>query len=147
MRSNGLPSIRISTLPVLNLDLHEGKNAWILCAEDGCGRWVEVHRGLVQVHRTEGVACRGSRQHLIFDLTPGQYATARTTALHAKRLVAAKASRLVDASTRRATAVRTLVYPPLAPAVAYLGRDRTASPAQTAGWSRAQAARFIPTAR
>ena len=76
-------SIRISTLPALSVDLHEGKNAWIVCCD--CNRWVEVSRGLVQVHRVDGVRCSGSRQHITFDLTPAQHERNRAAAQHAAR--------------------------------------------------------------
>jgi hypothetical protein len=52
---------------------------------------VEVHRGLVQVHRIDGVRCEGSRRHVTFDLSPAQhalrYATAQRTQLRTRRTV------------------------------------------------------------
>lgn len=91
MLATARPSLAISTLSSLHLDLHEGKNAWIVCPDEGCGRWVEVHRGLVQVHRIDGVRCEGSRRHVTFDLSPAQharrYAAAKRTLVPARRTV------------------------------------------------------------
>jgi hypothetical protein len=91
MRATDRPSLAISTLSPLHLDLHEGKNAWIVCPDEGCGQWVEVHRGLVQVHRHEGVRCAGSKRHVAFDLSPAQharrYAAAQRTQLPVRRTV------------------------------------------------------------
>lgn len=91
MRASACPSLAISTLSPLHLDLHEGKNAWIVCPDEGCGRWVEVHRGLVQVHRIDGARCEGSRRHVTFDLSPAQhalrYAAAQRTQLRTRRTV------------------------------------------------------------
>lgn len=91
MLATAQPSLAISTLSPLHLDLHEGKNAWIVCPDEGCGRWVEVHRGLVAVHRIDGVRCEGSRRHVTFDLSPAQharrYAAAKRTLIPARRTV------------------------------------------------------------
>lgn len=85
MLSNGRPSIRISTLPTMSVDLGEGRHAWIKCRT--CTRWVEVARGLVQVHRPNGEArCAGSRQHIIIDLTPEQHRRRTVAARHALRV-------------------------------------------------------------
>jgi hypothetical protein len=81
MLSNNRPSILLSTLPALAVDLCEGKNASIVCRD--CKRWVEVNRGLVQVHRVDGVRCVGSRQHVIVDLTPARHQRRRTVVQHA----------------------------------------------------------------
>jgi hypothetical protein len=143
MRPSARPSIHISTIPPLDLDLPHGKNAWILCGD--CHRWAEAHRGLVQVHSADDVPCEGSRQHLIFDLTPVQHAKRRTAALAVKRQAAEKLAgrtTAVRASVRTATAVRTLAYPAIVPAVSQMvtGRKRAAVGAQTSGWTVAQSA-------
>lgn len=117
MLASARPSLAISTLSPLHLDLHEGKNAWIVCPEPGCGRWVEVHRGLVQVHRIDGVRCEGSKCHVIFDLSPAQ---------HARRYAAAQRSQL----PARRTVTRLHDYQP-APS---RGEHRTAL---EAAWQRA----------
>lgn len=84
MLSNGRPSIRISTLPTMSVDLGEGAHAWIKCRT--CKHWVEVVRGLVQVHRPDGEArCVGSRQHIVIDMTPEQHRRRTVAARHAVR--------------------------------------------------------------
>ena len=84
MLSNGRPSIRISTLPTMSVDLCEGRHAWIKCRT--CKRWVEIARGLVQVHRPDGkTRCAGSRQHIVIDLTPEQHRRRTVAARHAVR--------------------------------------------------------------
>ena len=91
MLATARPSLAISTLSPLHLDLHAGKNAWIVCPDTGCGRWVEVHRGLGQVHRIDGVRCKGSKRHVTFDLSPAQHArrhaAAQRTQLRTRRTV------------------------------------------------------------
>lgn len=133
MRSNGHPSLAISTLSPLHLDLHEGKNAWIVCPEHGCGRWVEVHRGLVQVHRRDGVRCAGSRRHVTFDLSPAQHerrhALARRATVCALRKGAPVdlVARATPAQTRAAleAAWRQVARIPVAPAPHQIAARRT----------------------
>ena len=134
MLATARPSLAISTLSPLHLDLHEGKNAWIVCPDKGCGRWVEVHRGLVAVHRIDGVRCEGSRRHVTFDLSPAQharrYAAAKRTLIPARRTV----TRLHDrqpAMTARQTraALETawrgqLTRIPITPSVHQIAEDR-----------------------
>jgi hypothetical protein len=81
MLSNNRPSILLSGLPALAVDLCEGKNTSIVCRD--CKRWVEINRGLVQVHRVNGVRCDGSRQHVVFDLTPARHERRRNAAQRA----------------------------------------------------------------
>jgi hypothetical protein len=73
------PSIRISSLNPLHLDLTEDKNVWILCAD--CGQWADVQHGLVRVHLAKNARCTGSKQRLIFDLTLAQHAARRNRTL------------------------------------------------------------------
>jgi hypothetical protein len=74
-RTNGRPALAISTLPPLDLDLPAIGSAWLVCPD--CNQWVEVVRGLVQVHKPAGRRCDGSAQRLAFDLTPAQHAARR----------------------------------------------------------------------
>lgn len=139
MLATARPSLAISTLSPLHLDLHEGKNAWIVCPDPGCGRWIEVHRGLVAVHRIDGVRCKGSKRHVTFDLSPAQharrYVTAKRTLIPARRTV----TRLHDyqpASTRgehrtalEAAWQRAIARVPVTPAVHQLAARRALSAA------------------
>ena len=74
-RTNGRPALAISSLPPLDLDLPAIGSAWLVCPD--CNQWVEVVRGLVQVHKPTGRRCAGSAQRLAFDLTPAQHAARR----------------------------------------------------------------------
>lgn len=133
MRPSSNPSIALSTLDPLDIKLPEGTRAQIVCPV--CGTFQEVKRGLVRTHHPiEGKpACAGSRQHLIFDVSPAQWAEAHRAAIVAQRriraAVHAKALRAdeiatvsasrhaIDQRVRRATAVHSLRYPPVAPPV------------------------------
>lgn len=108
MLSNNRPSTRISTLPTMSVDLCEGRHAWIKCRD--CKRWVEVQRGLVQVHRPDGKArCAGSRQHIVIDLTPEQ---------HRRRTVARQHAIRATSRELAADAIEYgLTHVPVAPAV------------------------------
>jgi hypothetical protein len=74
-RTNGRPALAISTLSPLDLDLPAIGSAWLVCPD--CNQWVEVVRGLVQVHKPAGQRCAGSAQRLDFDLTPAQHVARR----------------------------------------------------------------------
>ena len=116
MLSNGRQSIRISTLPALHVDLCDGAHAWIKCGD--CEHWVEVRRSLVQVHRPAGgPRCAGSRQRLVFDLTPAQHARRCAAAQHAVRA----ANREVAADA----IAYALRHVPVAPAVHQIAANST----------------------
>ena len=118
MRPDSNPSIALSTLNPLDIRLPEGARAHIVCPV--CGGLQEVKRGLVRTHRLieGGPACGGSAQHLIFDITPAQWAKAHRAALQPLRRPRVSASRhAIDPRIRRATAVHALSYPPVAPPV------------------------------
>jgi hypothetical protein len=101
-RTNGRPSLLISALNPLDLDLPTSGNAWVSCPE--CTHTVEVDRGLVQTHRIDGIRCQGSAQHVIFDLTAQQHATRRIAARH-QALRADAAADAMTVSKARASAV------------------------------------------
>lgn len=132
MLASARPSLAISTLSPLHLDLHEGKNAWIVCPDEGCGQWVEVHRGLIQVHRREGVRCAGSKRHVTFDLSPAQHARRYAAARHALIPAARKVIRLdVFGPTRGETRTaleaawrREIARVPVAPSVHQIAAAR-----------------------
>ena len=137
MRPSARPSLAISTLSPLHLDLHEGKNAWIVCPDEGCGMWVEVHRGLVSVHRIEGVRCAGSKRHVSFDLSPAQharrYAAAKHALVPARRTVVHAAMPYLTFAERRAAVEaawsREIARIPVAPAVHQIAAGRALSAA------------------
>jgi hypothetical protein len=132
VRASTRPSLAISTLSPLHLDLHEGKNAWIVCPDEGCGSWVEVHRGVVQVHRRSGVRCCGSKRHVEFDLSPAQharrYAAARHALVPARRTVVHTAMPYLSFGERRAAVeaawTREIARAPVAPAVHQIAAHR-----------------------
>lgn len=118
MRPSTNPSIPLSTLDPLDIRLPEGARAQIVCP--ACGEFQEVKRGLVFTHRAAegGPACSGSRRHVIFDMTPAQWALAQRAALQPKPRPRVRLTRhAIDPRTRRATTVHALVYPPVAPPV------------------------------
>lgn len=144
VKSNGRPTLTISSLPVLRVQLHGGRNASLVCPS--CGTWQIARGGLVQVHAQDGNKqtrgnidrCPGSGQHLTFDVTEAQHAKARAAEVRARRRqVALKPAHIAAPQHRRPTAVRTLVYPPTAPAVQQIAvtcvsRDRTPQHTQMA---------------
>jgi hypothetical protein len=145
MRPNSSPSIPLSTLHPLDVKLSEGARAQIVCAV--CGTFQEVKRGLVTTHHPiKGKPeCSGSRQHLIFDVTPAQWATTHRAAVADQRRTSAalhEASRLteqrtieaasrhaIDPRARRGSAARVLVFPPVAPPVYRIAALRAAATA------------------
>ena len=107
MLSNNRPSILLSALPALAVDLCDGKKTSIVCRD--CRRWVEVNRGLVQVHRVDGVRCEGSKQHVIFDLTPARH--------ERRRIVAQRISHQVRIERAAGAITYAQSHVPVAPAV------------------------------
>jgi hypothetical protein len=127
MRPSSRPSLPVSELPVLDLDLSTDGKALVVCRDCGC--WIRVRRGLVMAHNSIDAdrRCPGSAQHLVFDMTAREWASAHAAALNVHRQAVRTApSRLIHPAGRRATAVHTLVYPPIAPAVHQIAARRTA---------------------
>jgi hypothetical protein len=130
MRPSPNPSIALSTLHPLDFKLPEGARAQIVCGV--CGAFQEVKRGLVLTHHpiAGGPACKGSAQHLIFDVTPAQWARAHRAAVRRsldgaraagvyadERAIATASRHAIDPRVRRASRVHALRYPPVAPPV------------------------------
>jgi hypothetical protein len=159
VRSNRRPTINISSLPPLDVDLRD-HTARLTCPD--CGRYVKIERGLAAYHERESWTrnergalaskrshCPGTRQHYTFDLTVKQHAAARAAALKARRAAEAKAvSRaahrtrppgqvtVVHDAARHATPVYgtgSVAHPPVMP-------RREAKPSQVAGWSGQESA-------
>lgn len=131
MKSSGRETIRISSLPVLEVELIGARSAALVCVY--CRTWQVARGGLVQVHAVDGNKatrgnadrCAGSGQHLTFDLSAAEHAKARAAEVRARRRVVAKAPlHVMTPALRRATAVRTLAYPPAAPAVHQIAARR-----------------------
>lgn len=138
MKAKPGPSIRISELPPGDVDLVEGRSARIICPT--CGRWSKVKRGLVEGHAVLGTTdrCDGTAQHVLFDLTPRQFARTRSLAaetLRVQRYQEAK-STAVDPACRSAHTPHGVHYQPILPPV-YKMADRDAAPArcQVEGWT------------
>jgi len=137
VKSNGRPTVKISSLPVLHVVLQGGRNAAVVCPS--CRTWQTARGGLLQVHATDGNKktrgnidrCPGSGQHLTFDMTESQHAKARAAEIRARRRqIAAKPASATAAQLRRPTTVHALVYPLAVPAVHQIAvtiptRDRT----------------------
>ncbi len=77
-RTNGRAPLPLSSLHALDVELPVSGSAWLVCPD--CDHWVEVVRGLVQTHRSEGRRCVGSAQRVDFDLTPAQHTALCTAA-------------------------------------------------------------------
>jgi hypothetical protein len=133
MRPSSRPSLRVSELPVLDVDLSIDGKALVICRD--CGRWIRVRRGLVMTHsRTDDERCSGSAQHLLFDLTASQWADACATALNARRQAVRTApSRLIHPTSRRATPVSPVRYPAKPTSVVRLARPTAPRRAQVRG--------------
>jgi hypothetical protein len=131
VKSNGRQTIRISSLPVLEIELLGARTAALVCVH--CRTWQMARGGLVQVHAVDGNKvtrgnadrCAGSGQHLTFDVSAAEHITARAAEVRARRRAVAKApAHVVTPTLRRVTAVRTLAYPPAAPAVHQIAARR-----------------------
>lgn len=131
MKSSGRETIRISSLPVLEVELLGARSAALVCVH--CRTWQLARGGLLQVHAVDGNKatrgnadrCAGSGQHLTFDVSAAEHAKARTVEVRARRRAVAQApAQTVAPALRRGTAVRTLVYPPAAPAVHQIAARR-----------------------
>jgi len=131
VKSNGRQTIRISSLPVLEIELLGARNAALVCVH--CRTWQIARSGLVQVHAIDGNKatrgnadrCAGSGQHLTFDVSAAEHIRARAAEVRARRRAVAKApAHVVTPALRRVTEVRTLAYPPAAPAVHQIAARR-----------------------
>lgn len=115
MKAKPGPSLRISEFSPSDVDLVEGRSARIICPT--CGRWSKVKRGLVEGHAALGTEdrCDGTAQHIVFDLTPRQFARSRTTMAEARRIQRYEAAKqsAIDPEVRRSTAVHGVHYAPV----------------------------------
>ena len=115
MKAKPGPSLRISELPPGDVDLVEGRAARIICPT--CGRWSKVKRGLVEGHAALGTEarCTGTAQHILFDLTPRQFARDRSAMAEARRVQRYEAAKqsAIDPEARRRSAVHGVYYAPV----------------------------------
>jgi hypothetical protein len=132
------PSLRISELPPGDIDLVEGRSARIIC--QACGRWSKVKRGLVEGHAALGTTarCDGTAQHVIFDLTPRQFARTRSLVAETRRVqrYAQAKSAAIDPAVRRSTTAHGVHYKPVVtPLHKMQARDTAPQRSQLEGWS------------
>jgi hypothetical protein len=114
---NGRAPVRVSTLLTDLVNVGGADKRLVRCPEPGCGRWVGVHRHLIDAHRAEDevARCPTSKQRLVYDLADDEWA-ARFQGV----------SR--DTDRRRATRVHYKPTPAVPPAVHRIGALRAARP-------------------
>lgn len=125
MLASPRPALALSTLSPLHIDLTQAGKALFVCPD--CGRWLRPRRGLAPAHRAadEFTRCAGSARRLSFDVQPEEWRAAVVAERRRRRERAKTAIKnLIEPSTRRATVARSLVYPPVAPAICQMGAAR-----------------------
>lgn len=125
MLASPRPALALSTLSPLHIDLTQPGRALFVCPD--CGRWLRPRRGLAPAHRAtdEVTRCAGSARRLNFDVQPDEWRAAAAAERRRRRERAKSAIKnLIEPSTRRATVVHALVYPPVAPAVCQMATAR-----------------------
>ena len=108
MKSNGR-TVAVTSLATLDVFLTPGRAARIRCST--CGTGVDVRRGLMDVHKPNGVRCPGSLTHYDFDLSYADWSTAFCAAMNAQRTRFDLALSSVDPKVRHATHVSPVRYP------------------------------------
>jgi hypothetical protein len=125
MLASPRPALALSTLSPLHIDLTQPGKALFVCPD--CGRWLRPRRGLAPAHRAgdEVTRCAGSARRLSFDIQPDEWRAAVVAERRRRRERAKTAIKnLIEPSTRRATVARSLVYPPVAPAICQMAAAR-----------------------
>jgi predicted RNA-binding Zn-ribbon protein involved in translation (DUF1610 family) len=120
MRKDTRPALLASKIAACDLEIRPGEKASIVCPD--CGTWRLISERRIFPHSAEnGRRCNGSGRRVFLDVPLASIETRQS-------------SELAEAAGRRSTRVQLKPAAPVAPAVAYLNRDRTPRHTQTAGW-------------
>jgi hypothetical protein len=125
MRASSRPALSISSLSPFDVDLTRPGKALFVCPD--CGKWLSPRRGLAPAHNNaaDSTRCPGSARLVQFDLHPKEWRAALSEARRQReRRAKSTIKNLIAPSTRRATVVHTIAYPPVTPAVCQIAARR-----------------------
>jgi hypothetical protein len=108
MKSNGR-TVAVSSIATLDVFLTPGRAARIRCV--ACGTCVDVHRGLMDTHRSNGERCSGSLTRYVFDIEYSDWSTKFCAEMNAQRKRFDLAVSSIDPKVRHATRVSPVRYP------------------------------------